>query len=146
MQGDRGVTQCQRINTGNANVDGVSLHMQAVAGYAGRAGAKEFIAPRGAVAADDVNFGVGAAEGSGEIGENVEDAGVVMLDVAGSVVPEEMVELFFGFGKIVVAATINDVNTFACVRVIEPDMVLLRTEIVSRSGGIKRIRGQQRRE
>ena len=125
MQGDRGVTQCQRINTGNANVDGVSLHMQAVAGYAGRAGAKEFIAPRGAVAADDVNFGVGAAEGSGKIRKNVEDMRIVVLDVTSAVIAQEMVELIFGLREEIISAAIDNIDALAGVRVVEAKMVFL---------------------
>jgi len=99
--------------------------MHAVAGYAGGAGAKEFIAPWGTVATDDVDLGVGAAEGSGEIGENVEDVGIIVFHIACAVIAEEMVEFGFGLGKERVSAAINDVNALAGVRVIEAKMVLL---------------------
>lgn len=125
MQVDSGVTQGQGIDPGNANIDGVRLHVQAVSRYAGGAGAKEFIAPRGTVATNDIDFGVGAAERSGEISENVEDVRIVVFNVAGAVVAQEMVELVFGLRQEGVSAPIDDIKTLAGVRVVEAKMVLL---------------------
>jgi len=103
----------------------VRLHVQAVLRYAGGAGAEEFIAPRGTVATDDIDFGVRAAERSGEIRKNVEDLRIVVFNLARAVVAQEMVELVFGLRQEGVSAPIDDIKTLAGVRVVEAKMVFL---------------------
>jgi len=142
LEGDGGVAQGQRVDTGNANVDGVRLHVEAVSRYAGGASAEKFVAPRGAIAADDVDFGIGSADGSGEIGENVEDVRIVVLDFAGAVIAEKMVELSFGLGQEDVTTAINDINALAGVRVVEAKMMFLGRGIGWR-GLIAAVRGSR---
>ena len=125
MQGQGGVAQGQRVDTGNANIDGVRLHVQAVSSYTRGAGAEEFIAPRGAIAADDVDLGVGAAEGSGKIRKNVVDMRIVVLDLTSAVVAQEMVELIFGLREEVISAAIDNIDALAGVCVLEAKMVFL---------------------
>jgi hypothetical protein len=59
----------------------------------------KFIAPGRAIAADDIDFRVWKANGSGKIGTQVEDTRIVMLHLAGAMIAKEMVELLFGFGE-----------------------------------------------
>jgi len=125
MQGQGGVAQGQRVDTGNANVDGVRLDVQAVSSYTRRAGTEELIAPRGAIATDDVDLGVGAAEGSGKIRKNVEDMRIVVLDVTSAVIAQEMVELIFGLREEIISAAIDNIDALAGVRVVEAKMVFL---------------------
>ena len=47
-----------------------------------------------------------------------------MFDVAGAMIAQKMIELCFRFWNIVMSATINDVNVFPCMRVVEAKMML----------------------
>ena len=125
VQHDRSVAQGKCIDARNANVDGVCLHVQAVSGYTGRASAEELVAPWAAIATDDVDFRAGTAEGSGKIGEDVENVGIVMHDGAGAVVPQEMVESLFSLRQKGVATAVDDINPLARVRMIEAKTVFL---------------------
>jgi hypothetical protein len=120
---ESGIAQRPGIDSRDANIDRVRLHMQAVFCDARGARAEEFIAPGGTVAADDIDFPARMTDGGREIGKNVEDAMIVVLDVTGAMIAKEMVELFFGLGKIEIAAAVNDVDAFAGVRMIEAKMV-----------------------
>ena len=120
-----GIAQVKSVNSRDADIDGVRLHVKTILRDAGRMGTEEFIAPRGAKATDDLNFGVWMTHGTCEIGKNVEDAGIVMLHLAGAVVAKEMVELSFRFRKIEIAAAIDDINAFAGMSVVEAKMMLL---------------------
>jgi hypothetical protein len=117
------ITQRHGIDSRDANINGVSLHVQAVLRNAGGAGAEEFIASGGAIAADDFDLPALMTDGGSEIGKNVEDARIVMHDVAGSVISKEMIQLFFGLRNITVTAAVDDVDAFAGVCVIEANMV-----------------------
>lgn len=88
-------------------------------------GAQEVITPFRAVTANDIDFGIGTADGSSEIGKNVEDSRIVVLDVASAVIAEEMIELRLGFRKIDIATTIDHINVLAGVSVIEAKVVFL---------------------
>jgi hypothetical protein len=99
--------------------------VQAISSYTRGAGAEEFIAPRGAIATDDVDLGVGAAEGSGQIRKNVEDMRIVVLDLTSAVVAQEMVELIFGLREEVISAAIDNIDALAGVCVVEAKMVFL---------------------
>ena len=48
---------------------------------------------------------------------------MMMLLFASPMIPQKMIELDSGLRKIVVAATIHDVDVFTCVGVIEPETV-----------------------
>jgi hypothetical protein len=127
---ESGIAQRQGIDSRDANIDRVSLHMQAILCDADRAGAEEFIAPGGTVAADDIDLPARMTDSGGEIEKNVEDARIVVLDVAGAMIAKEMVELFFGLRNIKIAAPVNDVDAFTGVRMIEAKIVFLGGRIV----------------
>ena len=63
MQRQRGVPQSWGRNPRHPNIDGHRLHVETVAGYAVSMSAEEFVAPRRAVAADDINLEIGISEG-----------------------------------------------------------------------------------
>lgn len=134
------IAQRQGSDARDANIDGVSLHVQAVLRDTGGAGAEILIALGAAIAADDLNLSAWMTDGGGEIVENVEDAGIVMLYVAGSVIPKEMVQLYFCFRNINIAAPVNDVDAFAGVCMIEAKMVLWggRIERGGRAAALRR--------
>ena len=131
----RGVTQGDSADAGDADVNRVRLHVQAVLGYTCRARAEKFIAPRGAIAADDIDLCAGAAYRFREFGENVEKAGIVVLYLARAMITQKMVELPLSFGKERVALTIDDVNVLAGVRVIEAKVVFERSRSLGSGTG-----------
>jgi len=108
----------------DADVDGLGLHMLAVFGDSLGVGAEVVVAPRGAVAADDVDDGVGTVQPGEKIVEEVELAGIVVADVSGAVVAEEVVEQFDGRGDVLVTDAIDDVDRFAGVQVVHLQAVL----------------------
>jgi len=145
MQRDSGVAQGQCIDARDANVDGVRLRVQAVSGYTGRASAEELVAPRAAIATDDVDFRAGTAERSGKIGEDVENVGIVMFDGASAVVPQEMVESLFSLRQKSVATAIGDINPLARVRMVEAKTVFLGGRM-SRRGVVVALRGRREKK
>src|ERR1700739_1401071 len=97
-QRQRGIAQRQRIAPRNANINGVGLHVLAVLRHPGRTGAKKFIAPRGPVPANDLDLRARMPDRRGRIGKNVKDPWIVVLDVPGAMIAQEMVEMVFRFG------------------------------------------------
>jgi len=87
--------------------------------------AKVLITFRGAISTDDVNLRVRAADSPRDIRQNIEKPGIEMMDLAGAVVAEELVELRQGFGNVGIPVSINDVQMFSRMRVVEPEMALL---------------------
>jgi len=126
-QRKRGVTQGDGADAGDADVNRVRLHVQAVLGYTWRTRAEKFIAPGGAIATDDIDLCTGAAYRFSEFGENVEKARIVVLYLARAMITQKMVELRLSFRKKFVAVTIDDVDVFASVRVIEAKVVFERS-------------------
>jgi len=121
-----GIAQGQRIDSRDANIDGVRLHVQAILCDSGRTSAQKFIAPRGTISAYDIDLPVRMTDSGGKIGKNVEDARIVVLDVAGAMIAKKMVQLFFSFRKIDIPTAIHDVNVLTRMRMIEAKVMLLR--------------------
>jgi hypothetical protein len=121
----------------------VGLLVQTVHCNAGRVSAEEFVAPSGAIAADDVDFPVSVTDCCGEIGKDVEDPRIIAFHLAGSVIPEKMGKLFLGFRNIKIAATVNDVDMFACVSVVQAKMVFLGGSI-TRDGAVTAVYGNDK--
>ena len=113
------VPKDKRIYSWNANIDSVRLHVQAVSRDTGRSGAKKRIAPRGAVAANDINLGIRVTNGSRQVCEDVEDMRIIVLHVAGAMVAEEMIQLLLRLRGVFVAMAIDNVNVLAGVGVVE---------------------------
>jgi hypothetical protein len=116
-----GIPQGQGINPGDPNIDGVCLHVQAAPSDTRRAGAKKLVAPGSSVAADNLNLGRGMAEGRRQIGQDVENARIVVLYLSRAMIAKEMVELLFRFGKEGIAAPVHDVDVLTCVGMVEPE-------------------------
>jgi hypothetical protein len=123
-EGQRRISKSERIDSGNTNVDGVSLHVLAVFRHSGGARTKEFIAPGSAVAANNIDFRVGMTDGSGQIGKNIEDVWIKVFDVARAVVAQKVIQLRFSVGKIAIAYSIDDINALASVGMIQAQMML----------------------
>jgi hypothetical protein len=123
VEGESGVAEFSGGDAGNANVDGHGLHVQAVLGDAVAVGSEILVAPRRAVAADDVDFGIGTVEGDEDVVKEVEDAGVVDVNVAGAVIAKEFVEDIEGGGIVGVAVLEDDVEALAGMGVKEAEAV-----------------------
>jgi hypothetical protein len=139
------VSQSQGIDSRDANINGVSLLVQAVHRNARGTGAEKFIAPIGAIAADDFDLPVSMTDCGGEVGKNVEDARIIALHLAGSMIPKKMGELFFGFRNIKTAPTVNDVDAFAGVSMIQAEMVFL-TGSINRDGVVIAVYGSDKQD
>lgn len=82
------------------------------------------VAPRSAVAADDVDLTVGVPEANHQIMQKVEFPDVVILHVAGAVIAKKVIELRDGIGQIVISNAIDDIDSFSRVKVIKAQPVL----------------------
>jgi hypothetical protein len=93
------------------------LHVQAVASYPVTMSPQKLIAPGRAVSAYHVDFGVGLAQLSVEIVQQIKNLGVVVADVAGTVITQVAIKLIECAGNVMVAFAINDIEVFAGVQV-----------------------------
>ena len=92
MQRQGSIPQLCGRNPGHPDVDGHRLHVEAVAGDAMSVSAEEFVAPRRAETADHINFKIGIPERSSQVVEQVEYSGIVLMNFAGAVVAQIMVQ------------------------------------------------------
>lgn len=76
----------------NANIDGFSFHMLAVLRYSRGGASKKLIAPRGAIAAYDVDFGSGVTDRRGEVVQQVKKSWVQRCYITRPVVTQKMIE------------------------------------------------------
>ena len=102
--------------------------MKTVASYAGvrAAGAKEFVAPGRAVAADHIDLAAGIIERQREVVEQVKEPRIEVMHLSRTVVTEEVIELVHCIRQIRIAAPVNDVEMLPCVGVIEAEPVFGR--------------------
>ncbi len=107
------------LHSRQTNVDRLRLHMKAVFGDTGGVGPQKFVAPGGAVTADDVDLAVRMLRHDGEVREQVKQARIEMMDVAGAMIAQEMIQLIQRFRHVSLAAAINEVDVFARVCVIK---------------------------
>ena len=88
------------------------------------AGAQELIAPGRAISTDHVDLAAGVVQVNGEIGEQIEETRIEVMDVSGAVVAEKVIELVQGFREVGVAALVDDVEMLTGVSVIEAEPLL----------------------
>src|ERR1700746_3617923 len=88
MQRQGSVPQLCRGSPGHPDVDGHCLHVETVAGHAMSMNAEKFIAPRRAVAADDINLKIGIPERSGQVVQKIEHPRIALMNFAGAVVAQ----------------------------------------------------------
>lgn len=120
----RRIPQLPRADAGKPDIDGFGAHVQAVPGNAGRMGAKKFVGVRRAVAADDMKLGAGRGHRVQNIGQQIENARIVMMHFARTGVAQETVEPVEGAGNVPFARSKRDVDSLAGVRVIESQAAL----------------------
>ncbi len=87
----RRIAQRHRIDSRNPNINGVSLHVLAVLRHPGRTGSKKSIAPRGPVAANDLDLRTRMPDRRSHIGKNVEHSRIIVFDVSCTMIAQEMI-------------------------------------------------------
>lgn len=133
MQGERRVAQTSGGNTRHANVDGFAEHVLAMLGDAHTCAAKKFVAPRRAIAANNVDFSAGMANSRRQIAEQIKQARIKINDVTGAVIAEEMIEAIDRVGKIGIALAIDDID--ALIRVQMKEQQAMFRQWKTSSGG-----------
>jgi hypothetical protein len=93
--------------------------MQAVLCNSVAVGTKPLIAPGRPVTADYVDFGVGTTQSGRQIVEQIEDARIVLMNIASAVIAKKVVELRKSRRIVAVAVAIDDVQVLAGVGVEE---------------------------
>jgi len=142
MQGQRRITQFHSGYSGDANIDRHGLHVQAVLRDAMPVGAKPLVAPRGSVAAHDVDFGVRSPQRDGQIMQQVEHAGIVFVHIARPVIAQKVIEFGERSEIVGVAVAIDDIELFSRVEMNEMKAVGAgRTGICC-----ERLRGDKKQE
>ena len=113
MQGYGRVSQAGCGNSGDADVNRHCLHVEAVKGDAVSVCAEVFIAPGGAIAADYIDLEIRIAEGGSQIVEQIEDARIIGVNIAGAVIAQIVIEPVQRFLIVSIAIAIDDVEAFA---------------------------------
>lgn len=100
------------------------LHVLAVFGYTGRARPEEFVTPLGAVSADDIDLRVWFSKRVRNVRQDVENIRIIVLQVTGAVVAQEIVELRKSVGQKLSVALVDNVDALVGVRVVQPKVPL----------------------
>jgi hypothetical protein len=113
------IPQGESIDARDSDIDGVRLHMEAAFGDARRAGAQELVAPRSSVAANDLDLCIWTPDGRGHIREDIKRAWVIVFNLSGAMITEEMIELLFGFRHEGIASLVDDIDPLTRVRMVQ---------------------------
>ena len=129
---DAAATQCQsgiaQLGSGHArkaDIDRFRLHVQTVLGDSGvrTARPQKLIRAWRSISADDIDLGRGTTEGSGQIVQQVKHARIVVVDVAGAIVAQVLVEAVERLRQIRVAPAVHDVEPLVGMGVVEQQAV-----------------------
>lgn len=123
MKVQRGISQSGRADSGQPDVNGHGLHVQAVLGYSRRAASQKLIAPWRSIAADNVNFFIWPSGGSNQIVKQIENPGIVGMDFTRSMITQKVFQLLECHGIIGVSMAINNIQPLVRVRVIQLEFV-----------------------
>lgn len=91
VQAESGIAQAGGGHAGNANVDSFAEHVLTVLCDSDSSVTQEFVAPRRAIAANDIDFRAGMTDGGSQIAEQIEKARIEIDDISGAMVAEKMV-------------------------------------------------------
>lgn len=103
----------------NANIDRFSFHMLAVQRNAIAMFAEIVIAPRGPIAADDVDLAVEMPQFGQQVMQEIEFPDVIFLLVTRTVVAKKMVKRRNAFRKVLVTYPVDNIEMFSGMKVIE---------------------------
>ena len=125
MQGKCRIPQCRRTDAGDPNVDRHGLHVQAVLRNGWRARSQECVAPRSAIAANDVDFGVRSPQLLLDRLKQIELARIIGVHVARAVVTQEVVQARQGARDIPITDPVDDIDALARMGVKQAQPMLL---------------------
>ena len=86
--------------------------MKTVLGYSVAVRPQEFVTPGRTVAANNINLPIGTFQPSVEVMEKIENLRIVVTDVPSTVISQKLIESHQGFGNVMIASPINEVNSF----------------------------------
>ena len=89
----RRVPKLQGRRTGKTDIDRFGLHVKTILRYADGVRPEIFIAFWSSVSADDVNLGIGTANGSGCIRKNIKNPRIIVMHLSRAGIAQEMVKL-----------------------------------------------------
>ena len=115
MQAEGRISELCGRCAGYADVNRHGLHVQTVLRDAMTVRTEPLVAPRSSVATHNVDFCVRTTERRRQVVEQIEDARIVLMHVAGPVIAKKMVQLGKSSGIIAVAVPVNDVEMLASV-------------------------------
>jgi hypothetical protein len=124
LKGESRVPEIGSSHARQTDIDRHGLHVQALASDSITMRPQEFIAPGRAVPADYADLGVGLTQLGREIVQQVENPGVVVADVAGTVVTQIPIQAIKRFGKIPAALAIDDIQAFPGMQMKELEAIL----------------------
>ena len=84
------------------------------------------IAPRGAIATDDVDLAVEMSQFGQQVMQQVEFPDVIVLFVTGAMITKKMIQRRHTFRKILIAYPVNDIQVLSRMEVIEAKPIGLR--------------------
>ena len=123
MQREGSISHSCGRNPGYPNVDGHALHMETVASDTVSMSAEEFVAPRRAIATEDVDLKIRIPECGSQVVEQVEHSRVVLVNCTGPVVAQIAVEANVGILIVSFAIAVDDVEALSRMCVEQPQAV-----------------------
>ena len=115
-QAQRRVAKIQQLHARQADVDGLALHMQTVLCHAGCVRSQKFVRGWRPVTADHLNLSVGCSDGQREVGQQIEQARIEMMDRSRQTIAQETIELDQSLWKVALFPPINQIQMLAGVQ------------------------------
>lgn len=141
MESKCSVANFGRRNARNADVNGLGFHMLAMQRHAVSMFSEVVIAPRSAIAADNVDRAVWMAEAGHQIVQQIELFHIVIFDIPGAVIAQEMIELRHRIRQVAIANAVHNIDVLPCMKMDKPKPILF-----GRCGCISTGRSQRTRE
>jgi len=113
MQPKCSIAQARRFDSGHTDVNRLRFHVQAVNGYPVTVRAQKFVAPGGAIAANNVNLAVGPSQFCIEVVEQIENPRIVSPNYSGAVITQVIIESNQRLRNVVISPAINNIDAFS---------------------------------
>jgi len=126
VKGKSDIAQAPSFHTGYAQIDGLRLDVEATLGNSSAMGAKKLVAQRCAITANDIDFRAGTAHGHRELLQDVIELGIEMMNFAGAMISEEIIEFRDSVWNVFIPSTVHDVKPLARMRVIQTEAIFPR--------------------
>jgi hypothetical protein len=120
MQGKRGISQDRSLNARNSNINRHRLHVQTATSDPVSVCPQKLITPRRAVSTDNIHLGIWLAEFRRQVVDQVEDTGIIMMDITGPVIAQIVIELLERFRDVLITPTVHDIDSITRMGMVEP--------------------------